>query len=214
MKTNPRLIIGIVVGLIIASFFLGRCSRIRPIQEIEMPVIVPAKSGEFKSPDILVPIETKEVTKILYKDSIMYVPTVNQDLVDAYIKTLEENDKLKSLNLYTDAIKINKYETVFDNKDLKLTVKSTVEGKLLELSPEYTIKEQNIIVPIKIPEPKKQVFAMNVGAVINTTKDLSKIDPAVQLQLVNKKGSILSASYSIDGVVSVGYSIPLFSIKK
>jgi len=214
MNTNPRLIIGVIIGVIIISFFVGRCSKDRPIQKIEMPVTIPAKTGEFKSPDILVPIQTKEVTKILYKDSVMYVPTVNQDLVDAYIKTLEENDKLKSLNLYTDAIKINKYETVFDNKDLKLTVKSTIEGKLLELTPEYIIKEQNIIVPVDIPKPKEKVFAMNIGAAINTSKDLNKIDPSVQLQLVNKKGAILSASYSIDGVVGIGYSIPLFSIKR
>lgn len=212
MNNKTNIGIGVIILLLILSFFVGRCTKNSDTKIIETKVTVPEKQGSFKSDStILVPIQTKEVSKIIYKDSILYVPTINQDLVDKYLSTQEELDKLK---LYTDAVKINKYETVFDNKDLKLTIRSKTEGKLLELNPEYIIKEQTVPISVEIPKPKEKIFSLNIGAGFNTTKDLAKIDPSIHLDFVNKKGNILSTSYSVDGVIGVKYSIPLFSIKK
>jgi len=201
----------VILGIIIIIFCLGRCSKKCEITKINVPVTIPAKDGSFESPQVLVPIESKEITKILYKDSLIYVPTVNSDLMDKYIQTQEELDKLK---LYADAIKINNYKQTFNNDDLELTIEAKTEGKLLNLKPSYTIKSKSLTLPIDIPKPKSQVFAMNVGASIQTTKDLSKLDPAVNLQLINKKGSIIGASYSVDGVIGISYTIPLFKINK
>lgn len=212
MNRNVIIIIGLLILLFLA-FMLGKCTTDCKTEIIDIPIVIPEKSGEFSKADstVLVPIQTKEVSKIIYNDSIIYVPTVNQELVDKYLQTKEELDKLK---LYTDAVKINSYETLFDNKDLKLTIKSKTEGKLLELKPEYTIKEQSLNIPVIVPKPKEKVFSLNIGAGLTTTKQLDKLDPSVHLDLVNKKGSILSTSYSVDGVIGIKYSIPLFSIKK
>lgn len=211
MSNKTRLGLVITVLLFGVFFLLGRCSKTCRTQTLNIPVVIPEKRDSFPTKGDLVPIETKEITKILYKDSIITVPTVNQDLVDKYLQTKEELDKLK---LYTEAIKINNYETKFDNKDLELTIKSKTEGKLLEITPSYVIKQQNINVPVEIPKPKERVFSMNVGAQITATKDLAKFDPSVKVDLVNKKGHILTGSYSLDGVIGVGYSVNLFDIKK
>lgn len=211
MNKKTNIGIAVIIGLIILSFIVGRCTKDCSSKTINVPVTVPEKKGEFDTKDTtqLVPIQTREISKIVYNDSIIYVPTVNQHLVDKYLQTKDELDKLK---LYTDAIKINSYETVFDNNDLKLIVKAKTEGKLLELKPIYTIKEQTL--NVEVPKPKEKIFSLNVGAGLTTTKQLDKLDPSVHLDLINKKGNILSASYSVDGVIGVKYSIPLFSIKK
>jgi len=210
MSNKSKYFIGIIILLFIACFFMGRCSKRCEIQEVKIPVIIPAKSGSFKSPQILVPINTKEVTKIVYLDSTIFVPTLNQELVDKYIETKSELDKLQQ---YTEAVRINSYETVFDNKDVKLTIKTKTEGKLLELIPEYTVKKLDTLISATIPKPKEKVFSMNIGAGLQTTKDLNKLDPTVNLDFVNKKGYIIGGSYSINGVISVKATIPLFSIK-
>jgi len=211
MSDKSKYFIGIIILLFIAFFFIGRCSKRCEVQELKIPVVIPAKSGSFKSPNILVPINTKEVTKIVYLDSTIFVPTVNQELVDKYLQTKSELDKLQQ---YTEAIRINNYETVFDNKDVKLTIRAKTEGKLLELIPEYTIKKFDTLVSAIVPKPKEKVFSLNIGAGLNTTKTFDKLEPTVNVDLVNKKGSILKASYGTEGTISVGYTFTLFSVKK
>lgn len=167
--SNKTRIIAIIIALIIA-FMLGWCSRKNDTKIINVPVKVPAKSGSFESPKILVPIDTKEVSKIILKDTTIYIPTVNEDLLDEYLKTKEERDKLL---LYADAIKINNYETKFDNKDISLTIKSKTEGKLLEIKPEYTIKEQELNIPVKVPITRDN-FGFLIGGKYNQNLDTRK----------------------------------------
>lgn len=210
MKNNTLKIV-IVAVVIIGFFLLGRCSKECKTETKTVTVTVPQKQGKFESPTILKPQSTNIKTAIQFKDSIIYVPQVNEELVQQYLAQKSELERLKS---YTNAIAINEYENVFDNDDVKIIVKAKTEGKLLELKPEYTIKPQTVTTNIDIPKPKERVFSMNIGAGINTTKQLDKLDPSIHLDLVNKKGNILSASYSVDGVVGIKYSVNLFNIKK
>lgn len=209
--TTKRWIIAIVTVLIL-SFLLGYCNRQEPKTEIkEVVITVPEKTGEFNSPDIFIPKGDNIKTIIKYKDTIISLPQINQELVEKYLTIKEERDRLL---MYADAVKINSYENVFDNKDVKLTIKSKTEGKLLELIPEYVIKPQEVKVPIEVPKPKERVFSMNLGAGLNTTTKLEKLEPTVNLDLVNKKGNILSASLGTQGTVSVSYKVNILNIRK
>lgn len=211
-NTLKVIIIGILLG---ACFLVGRCSKECKTELIEVPVTIPKKEGEFKSPEILIPKDTNIKTVVQYKDSsVIIAGKINKELADNYIKLLEENDKLKAFKAYADAIKINTYETKFDNEDLSLTIKSKVEGKLLEIVPSYVRKEINTNVAVNVPKPPEKVFSMNIGAGLSTTKQLDKIEPTVHIDLINKRGNILSVGYGSEGTIQGKYSIPLFSIKK
>lgn len=214
MTNRTRIGLGVILLLMIVSFCAGRCSKTCKTQTLNIPVVIPEKRGEFQSPSVLVPIESKEITKIVYHDSIITVPTVNQDLMDKYISTLEENDKLKNIQQYADAIRINKYKQTYEDPNIKIDIEAETEGKLLSLKPNYVWKSQKINVPIEIPQPKERVFSMNIGAGLNTTKQLDKLEPTVNLDLVNKKGNTLSIGYGTEGTISANYKIKLFDIKK
>lgn len=165
---NRLIMIGIFV---VIAFMLGWCSRGKPkTRIINKEVTVPAKQGSFPSPNVLVPIDTREVSKIVLKDTTIYVPTVNQELVDKYLQTKEELEKVK---LYADAVKINHYETKFDNKDLALTIKTKTEGKLLEIQPDWIIKEQKLTVPVEVPVVKDN-FGFLIGGKYNQNLDTRK----------------------------------------
>lgn len=221
MKDTKRLLItiGIVFILLISSFFLGKCTSECKTESKQIEVTVPEKEGSFESPKILIPQSSETQTVIKFKDTILYIPQVNEELVNKYLALEKETDIIKRenerLKLYTDAIKINKYKVPFEDDNLKLEVEAETEGKLLSLKPStYLIKSQKIQTTVDIPKPKEKVFSLNLGAGLTTTKQLDKLDPSIHLDLVNKKGNILSTSYSVDGVIGIKYSINLFNIKK
>lgn len=218
MTNITRLGVIIALLLIVFSFFIGRYTKQCKTDVIYTKVTTPEITHKFDSPQVFVP-ETNAIKSIIkYKDTTIFIPQVNQELLDKYIALENENDSNKKelirLKMYSDAVSIKEYNTPFEDKNIKLNVYSKIQGQLLEQKPEYTIKSQDLTIPVTIPKPKEKVFSMNVGAGITTTKQLDKIDPSVHLDLINKKGNILSASYSIDGVIGVKYSVPLFSIKK
>lgn len=210
MKNNKYIIIGIII-LLIASFILGRCTSNNKTEKINTTIVVPEKKGSFESPKVLIPQSNNIKTAIQLKDTIIYVPQVDQELVQRYLAQESELERLKA---YTNAISINEYENVFDNEDVKIIIKAKTEGKLLELKPEYTIKAKSIPVTIEVPKPKERVFNLNMGAYTTYSQELKQFDPGIKLDLVGKKGSVLSAGYSIDKNIMVSYSIPILTIKK
>lgn len=218
MRNNIYKIVGIII--ILGLFFtIGYCSRKCETEVKTITVTVPEKKGSFESPKVLTPESSTIKTIIKFRDTIISVPQVNEELLNKYLALENENDLIKRdndrLKLYTDAIKINKYKVPFEDDNIKLEIEAETEGKLITLKPaNYLIKSQNVKVDIDLPKPKEKVFSMNIGAGLTTTKQLDKLDPSIHLEMVNKKGNIIGASYSIDGVIGVKYTIPLFSIKK
>jgi len=216
MNSNLKYIIGSII-LIVIFFFIGRCTKECDIVTKEITVTTPEVKGDFDTPKVLVPESNTIKTIIKFRDTTLIMPQVNQELVEKYLALQNENDATKrenaSLKMYTDAVTINNYNTPFEDDNIKLTIKAKTQGLLLEAKPDYTIKPKTITTNVNIPKEKQKVFSLNAGLQLASTKELSKFDPAVKLDLVGKK-NILSASYSKDGYISVGYTIPLFSIKK
>lgn len=213
MKNNVLKIIGIII-LIVGIFFIGRCSK--ECETKTITIKTPEIKGEFKSPEVLVPESNEIKTIIKFKDTTLVIPQVNEELMQKYLALQNENDIAKKeneqLKLYSDAIKINTYKTNFNNDDIDLTITSKTQGTLLEIKPEYIIKSKNITT--EIPKEKQKVFQLNAGVYSTYSKELKTFDPGIKLDMIGKKGSVLSAGYSIEGNIMVGYSIPLLSIKK
>jgi hypothetical protein len=217
MKNN--ILKGIVIlGIIILIFWLGRCTKECEVETVRTTITIPEKKGSFESPKVLVPESNTIKTVIEYRDSILVIPQVNEELIQKYLALQQENDVTKreneQLKLYTDAISINTYKNNFNNEDIDLTITSKVQGKLLEVKPEYTIKSKTITQDIQVPKDKQKVLSFNIGAYTTYNKELKQFDPGIKLDIVGKKGAVLSAGYSIDKNIMVGYSIPIFSIKK
>jgi len=216
-KNKTRILIGVLIILLISCFFLGRCTKNCEVESITTTITTPEKKGDFPI-SVSVPHSSPTKTAIQFKDTLIFIPQVNQELIDKYLALESENDsnkrELERFKLYTEGVATREYNTPFEDENIKINIYSKTQGTLLATKPEYTIKSQTLTTSVNIPKPKEQVFSLNIGASATTTKDLNKIDPAINLQLVGKRGAILGTSYSVDGVIGVSYTIPLFSIKK
>lgn len=208
----------IIIGIIILIFWLGRCTKECEIETIKTTITIPEKKGSFDSPKVLVPESNTIKTVIQYKDTTLVIPQVDQELVEKYLALQQENDLTKreneQLKLYTDAVSINTYKTNFNNEDIDLTITSKVQGKLLDIKPDYIIKSKTVTQDIQIPKNKEKVLSVNIGAYSTYSSELKQFDPGLKLDIIGKKGAVLSAGYSINKNVLVSYSIPIFSIKK
>lgn len=217
MKNNIlKIVIGI--GIIILIFFLGRCTKECETETKTITITTPEVKGKFETPNVIVPESNTIKTIIQYRDTTLVIPQVNQELVEKYLALQQENDLTKrenqQLKLYTDAVSINNYSTVFDNDDIKLTINSKTEGKLLEIKPEYIIKSKTINKEVEVNKPKEKVFTLNVGVYSTYSKELKTLDPGIKLDGQLKNGQIISAGISLDKNILVSYTIPIFSIKK
>ena len=201
-----------IVFLLVFIFIQRGCTAQTIHNTTKQKVIVPEKKGEFKNPTAIINIKGKK-DSIVWKNKIIRTENpFNKKLAEDFILSQKENDSLKSLKLYLDAIEEVDGTYVFDNKDLKLEVYTKTRGEILEIIPKYTIKEREEIVQVK---EKRTVFALYAGAGLNTTTTLEKLTPEVNLGFQNKKGSILTFKYGItDKSVGVGYSLRIKNYKK
>lgn len=209
MKNKKYHIIGIIILLLI-SFIVGRCTKSKEVTTITKTITIPETRGSFETPKVIVPESNEIKTVIQYKDTTLVIHQVNEELVNKYLESQEELERLK---LYTNAISINNYKNTFDNEDIQLTILSKTEGKLLEVKPEYIIKEKKLPVTIEVPK-EELLFRLNAGIYSTYSTELKTYDPGVKLDFINNKNHIISAGYSINKNVMVSYTIPLFKVNK
>lgn len=209
---KTKFYIGLIVIGLISIFFCQRgCSATSKGNVTKQSVVIPEKSGELKTPTVV--IKNKGV-----KDSIIYRNVIiktenpfNKKLAKDFIASQKENDSLKTLKLYLDAIQEKDGTYVFDNNDIKLDIKIKTRGEVLKVTPTYTIKEQQQKVEVK---NKETVFAIYLGGSIETTTTLDRLTPKVNIGIQNKRGDILSVQYGVDKSIGVGYNLRIINIKK
>jgi hypothetical protein len=210
IKNNYKIIPYLVIlGLLVYIFISPQKNQNKTATQ---KVIIPEKKGEIKNPIFI--IKHKGVKdSIIWKDKIIRTENpVNKKLAEDFIASQKENDSLKSLKLYLNAIQEVDGTYVFNDKYIKIEVNTKTRGEILKISPKYTIKEREEIVQVK---QKETVFAIYTGAGLSTTTTLEKVTPEVNLGFQNKKGSILSFKYGItDKSVGVGYSLRILNYKK
>lgn len=153
--------------------------------------------------------------KIQYKDRIAYVDNpITQKQLDLYIK---ENDSLKRLKMYGDAITINKQINTFEDDKLKIDIESEIQGKLLELSlTNYTIKSQDIPLTIEEPIPKETKFALYTGGGLYYNSESQKLNYKAGVTFQNKKGDLLTleSDFKKQPIIFIDYKIRIFNYKK
>lgn len=172
-------------------------------KQVAQSITVPEVKGTFEAvkPTPITP-EKKTVYVTRWKEKeVVTVNPIDTVLSNNYLKA---TDSIKRLQMYVDAIQLHDYETKFDNNDLTLIVKSKVRGDLLEIKPDYTIKERKVEV-----QCKEVTFRLLAGAEVGTNKELK-----ANIMIQNKKGNIISVSRDLKNNYFIGYNFSIFTIKK
>lgn len=218
MITKQNLTIGIVfLLLLVGSFFLGKYSNDN-IKFKKVLVNIPAVSGKSDTIKTFIPLPSKGKDTIIYKNKIITSQNpFNEKLAKDYIDLEQRYSGIEleaeRLQKYVDANQIREYSVPFEDSLVKITGNLKTQGELLSIQYDYNLKSRQIAMDVKLPKPKERIFSLNIGTGLTTTKQLNKIDPSIIINLAGKK-NILSASYSIQGVIGVNYSVNLFNIKK
>ena len=117
-------------------------------------------------------------------------------------------DSLKKAELYRLATELKKFESNFEDENLKLTINGIIAGnEVKEIKPSYTIKER------KIDVPQKQVkFRMLVGGGLGNSITFDKPIFNANVGFQNAKGNILRFGYDSENRILVNYDFSLFKI--
>lgn len=206
-KYGIFILLCISVGL---NFIQRSCSKLIESKPITVTITTPEQKGSIKESTI------KEIdgtaNKIQYKDKIAYVenPSTQRQL-DLYLK---ENDSLKRLKMYGEAITEHTQTNTFENEYLKADITSTVQGKLKSLSLDnYTIKSREL--PITIPPPKETNFALFLGGGGYYDNKHQELGYKVGATFQNKKGDQLTLEYApINKAILLDYKFRIINHKK
>lgn len=189
------LIVLLIVVLAINPKFTSTDTKVKIITKDSI-VKIPAIDGEFNKPSHTQEIPSKTKDSIIYKETKIYVESkVNKDAIKRY---LEAEDKLKE---FTEGIRQRDYTTDFSDDNIELTIRTSVEGKLISEVPKYKIKEKEVKVQVKEvittitnTIEKKDKFGILVGGGYNHSLDLTKpssfeVNAGVRIGKVNIIGS-------------------------
>ena len=177
------------IAKVIVPEVKGTFEAKKPVHE---PVLIKAKKGKITF--IENPIDKKLIAE-------------NEKLKSAFAKA---NDSIKQLS-FNKAIQLNKFSTKFEDENLLLNINGVVQGEVKEITPNYTIKEKKIEVPVKV---KETVFRILGGLEVGNTAQLDAFKLKANLMFQNRKGNIISGSFDTDQTIWVGYNDLIFDVKK
>lgn len=163
----------------------------KPVHE---PVVIKANSPQLK-----ISTEPNPLVQKLVKE--------NERLVQDFAKA---NDSIKQLS-FNKAIQLNKFSTKFEDENVVLNINGVVQGEVKEITPNYTIKERKMEVPVK---SKETVFRLLGGLELGNNIQLDAFKVKANLMFQNRKGNIITGSFDTNQTVWVGYNISIFDIKK
>ena len=202
--------------LFLLCLFFRSCNGTNGTTSVTIPAItktLPADK-EVKHDTIQVPKWYKDRTneKKLTKDILeMYDRLENyQEEIDNMQSEFMWSDSIKQAKMYRLATELKKFESNFEDENLKLTINGIIGGnEVKEITPTYTIKER------KIDVPQKQVkFRMLVGGGLGNSLTFDKPLFNANIGFQNAKGNVLRFSYDTEQRIMVGYDFSLFKISK
>ena len=206
IKTFIKSYLGWILFFLMVWLNAGAGKEIKPVK-----VIVPTVTGklESKKPE-LKPLEIKQ-EPIVKKDGLVYKENPFNIIL------AEENTKLKAdysrisyslkSKAYDKAIELNTFSYKSEDKHLKLTIDGIVRGEVSEITPSYTIKEQESEVFVKEKLPGLKVLG---GVEVGNTKTLDDLSFKGSVLFQNRKGNIISAGYDTDNKIWLGYYRSIF----
>ena len=153
--------------------------------------------------------QRKENDKTIYKENPIDKKLIaeNEKLKKDFAKA---NDSIKQLS-FNKAIQLNKFSSKFEDENLTLNINGIVQGEVKEITPNYTIKEKKIEVPVKIKETFLRVL---VGADIEYKPGYIRPIFKANLMLQGKKGNIISFGYDNFQNYYAGYNVSILNLKK
>lgn len=133
-----------------------------------------------------------------------------QEEIDNMQSEFMWSDSIKKAELYRLATELKKFESNFEDENLKLTINGIIGGnEVKEITPTYTIKSKTIDVP------QKQVkFRMLVGGGLGNSLTFDKPLFNANVGFQNAKGNVLRFSFDTEQRIMIGYDFSLFKITK
>ena len=196
------------VLLFIVLWFKG-CSGATPTPQIAK-VIIPEVKGIFESKKpVHVPIVNQSNSTPLKnsasKENLQVEKLIaeNEKLKVDFAKA---NDSIKKLK-YKDAVQLRNFNSKFEDDNMVLNINGIVQGEVKEVTPDYTIKEKKMEVPLK---QKETVFRLLGGVEVGNTKTLDDLSFKGSVLFQNRKGNIISAGYDTDNKIWLGYYRSIF----
>lgn len=202
--------------LFFACLFFRSCNGTNGTTSVTIPAItktLPADK-EVKHDTIQVPKWYKDRAneKKLSKDILeMYDRLKNyQEEIDNMQSEFMWSDSIKQAEMYRLATELKKFESGFEDENLKLTINGIIAGnEVKEITPTYTIKER------KIDVPQKQVkFRMLIGGGLGNSLTFDKPLFNANLGFQNAKGNVLRIGYDSESRILVGYDFSIFKVTK
>lgn len=220
-KEGNKSLLG-AIGLAVFFIFLWFKSCDNPTVTKTVTVEAPEVKGKFKAvkPEQK-PLAENDLSKIdkntfgqnLSKKELEYWKAEaerlfkeNQEMDQAFMNA---NDSLQQL-LYKNAISIKAFNHKFDNDTLSATVKGLVRGEIQNIALDYKIKSRKI----EIPNPKEVKFRMLGGVEVGNTKEFNDFSVKANVGFQLGSGAILNLSADTQQRFYVGYSVPIFTIKR
>lgn len=202
--------------LFFACLFFKSCTGTNGTTSVTIPAIT-----KILPADTIIKHETIKVPK-WYKDTKTEKKYL-KDLTEAEQRIItyqEEIDNMQSEFMWSDSIKkaemyrlateLKKFESNFEDENLKLTINGIIGGnKVKEITPTYTIKKR------KIEVPQKQVkFRMLVGGGLGNSLTFDKPIFNANVGFQNARGNVLRFGYDSENRILVNYDFSLFKISK
>lgn len=202
LKLNKSLIpYLVIIGLVIYILSIGKPE--------EKEVLIPSLENEMK---IELPVEEARVDTI-YKDSIQKIEVlkivevenpVNKELLQKYQEAVNDNDSLKQLALYEEAVTERLYSEAFEDSIQVINVKSNVIGTLTSQVVKYRTKERSVKVESERMKPSVFVGGFSYGIFEDPVFGAS-------VNLLNKnRTKVFTAGYDTEKRVHFGVTIKLF----
>ena len=133
-----------------------------------------------------------------------------QEEIDNMQSEFQWGDSIKQAELYRLATELKKFESNFEDENLKLTINGIIGGnEVKEITPTYTIKAKKIDVP-----QKKVKFRMLVGGGLGNSLTFDKPLFNGNVGFQNAKGNILRFSFDTEQRIMIGYDFSLFKISR
>jgi len=204
------------IVIIVLLFFVFRSCKTGDETIVTAKVVVPEVKGTFEAKKpVNEPILNKAKSPQLKKGETVYKENpIDKKLIAENEKLKKDfakaNDSIKQLS-FNKAIQLNKFSTKFEDENLTLNINGIVQGEVKEITPNYTIKEKKIEVPVKV---KETAFRLLAGVEVGNTTQLDAFKLRANIMFQNRKGNIISGSFDTNQTIWVGYNISIFDIKR
>ena len=208
MKNSTSFLLLIIAVL---SFIVwAKSCKKDPEEEPRVIVVAPVSAVlEAKAPTYTQPEKAPAPITWGQAEPIFIKNPVNDSLVYAYKAA---KDSLDRLRLYLKAIEIRTFSSTFNDSNIALSITGEVQGEVLSLKPEYTIKSRSLVV-----ENEDVVFRFLLGGSIQNNFIIDDINFTLGAGFQNRKGHIYRLGYLRAGggdYLMLGMDFSIFSVKR